>query len=128
MKKLIIVLGALALMLALAACGAKPDAPAASSNGAAAAADSNAQQIKIVATNWQFDQPEYHVKKGQPVTITFESKQGLHSASINDFKVKLDNNTKTTTFTPDKSGTHEIRCMTPCGQGHANMTAKLIVD
>jgi cytochrome c oxidase subunit 2 len=115
----------LALAAALSACGAKNDAAAGPN---AAAADPNAQQVKIEASNWQFDKPEYHVKKGQPVVMTFDSKQGLHSAEIKDFNVRLDSNRKTATFTPDKTGSFEIRCMIPCGQGHANMTAKLVVE
>ncbi|KIL37878.1 cytochrome C oxidase subunit II [Gordoniibacillus kamchatkensis] len=124
MKKLIVILGVIALALGLAACGSNQN----SAPSPSAAPDPNAQQVKIEATNWQFNQPEYHVKKGQPVTITFDSKQGMHSATLKDFNVKLDTNNKTATFTPDKAGSFEIRCMIPCGQGHANMVSKLVVD
>lgn len=124
MRKLIVMTAVLALVLALAACGAQKEA-APSSN---AAADPNAQQVKIEATNWKFDQAEYHVKKGQPVTITFDSKQGMHSAELKDFNVKLDTNKKTATFTPDKTGAFDIRCMIPCGTGHVNMVSKLVVE
>ncbi|MFC0210987.1 cupredoxin domain-containing protein [Paenibacillus chartarius] len=124
MKKIIALLFIVAVAMGIAACGQKPAADA----GASAAADPNAQQVKIEASNWKFDQAEYRVKKGQPVTITFDSKQGMHNAAIADLKITVDTNKKTHTFTPDKAGTYEIRCMIPCGQGHTTMVSKLIVE
>jgi cytochrome c oxidase subunit 2 len=128
MKKLVMLLAAVCFVLAVAACGAKQDDASANNAAAAAAADPNAQKITITATNWQFDQKEYKVKKGQPVVITFESKQGLHSAELSAFNVKLDSNKKTAAFTPDKTGSFDIRCMIPCGQGHLDMVSKLVVE
>lgn len=125
MNKIVMLLFVVALVMGLAACGAKQEQAPANN---AAAADPNAQKVTITATNWQFDQKEYKVKKGQPVTITFDSKQGMHSAELKDFNVKLDSNKKTATFTPDKTGSFDIRCMTPCGQGHMDMLSKLVVE
>lgn len=125
MKKLVMLLLAVCFVMAAAACGAKKEEAPANN---AAAADPNAQKVTITATNWQFDQKEYKVKKGQPVTITFDSKQGMHSAELKDLNVKLDSNKKTATFTPDKAGSFDIRCMIPCGQGHADMVSKLVVE
>lgn len=122
MKKLILPLLAVCFVMAIAACGAKKEE--ASNN----AADPNAQKVTITATNWQFDQKEYKVKKGQPVTITFDSKQGLHDVELKDFNVKVNTNKKTATFIPDKTGSFDMRCTILCGQGHTDMVSKLVVE
>ncbi len=125
MKKLLVWFIAVGLVLALAACGSKeqkaPDA------GASAAAGP-AQEITLQASNWEFDKQEYHVKKGQPVTLTLDNKQGVHGINIREFKVNINNGNKTATFTPDKAGAYDIVCSVQCGTGHNSMKAKLIVE
>ncbi|MCP3773691.1 cupredoxin domain-containing protein [Paenibacillus sp. MZ04-78.2] len=124
MKKWIVSMAAVGLIFALSACGAK-EAPKASepANG-----NSAAQQVKLVATNFQFDQKEYKVKKGEDVTFSLENKQGMHAVQISGVNVGLDNNNKTKTVKIDKAGTYDIICSLPCGQGHATMKSKLIVE
>lgn len=124
MKKWIVSMAAVGLIFALSACGAK-EAPKASepANGNAAA-----QQVKLVATNFQFDQKEYKVKKGEDVTFSLENKQGMHAVQISGVNVGLDNNNKTKTVKIDKAGKYDIVCSLPCGQGHATMKSTLIVE
>lgn len=134
MKKIVTLAMAFSLVFALSACGQKEAATAPTnagstqSTGTPAATSGSAQEVKLVATNFQFDQKEYHVKKGSEVKVTLENKEGLHGINIGEFKVQLDNSKKTATFTPDKAGSYDIICSVPCGQGHMNMKAKLIVD
>jgi cytochrome c oxidase subunit II len=125
MKKLLVLLMGVALVLAIAACGNKETAAEPKATGAA---QTIGQAVTIKATNFKFDQTEYHVKKGEPVTITLDNSQGMHGASIKDFKVNLSNETKTVTFTPDKAGSFPINCSVMCGSGHANMKSTLIVE
>ncbi|NEW08170.1 cytochrome C oxidase subunit II [Paenibacillus sp. SYP-B3998] len=125
MKKLLVLLMGIALVLAIAACGNKDKAAA---PNATAAAQAGGQAVTLKATNFKFDQPEYRVKKGEPVTITLDNAQGMHGASIKDFKVNLSNGTKTVTFTPDKAGSFPIICSIMCGSGHADMKSTLIVE
>lgn len=131
MNKWIVTLAAFALMLSLAACGAK-EAPKAAeqppASTGASSSSSSAQQVKLVATNFQFEQKEYKVKQGQDVTFTLENKEGMHGISINGLNVKLDNGSKTATVKADKAGTYDIICTVPCGQGHISMKSKLIVE
>jgi len=124
MKKLIVLMMGISLVIALAACGSKTSTEPKSTDTAAA----TGQKVTIKATNWQFDQTEYRVKKGEPVTITLDNSQGAHGAQIKDFNVNLDNSKKTITFTPDKSGSFPIICSVMCGQGHANMKTTLVVE
>jgi cytochrome c oxidase subunit 2 len=84
--------------------------------------------LKFVASNFQFDQPEYTVKAGEKVTVSFLNKEGLHAVEIVGLNVKLDGNTKSTEVTFDKPGTYEVHCVLPCGTGHANMKSKLVVQ
>ncbi|UJF34462.1 cupredoxin domain-containing protein [Paenibacillus hexagrammi] len=125
MKKLLALLMGVSLILAMTACGSKTDKSADAANEAPPA---NAQQVTLKATNFQYDQAEYHVKKGEPVTITLDNEQGVHGAAIKDFNVNLDNSKKTMTFTPDKAGSFPIVCSVMCGSGHANMKATLVVE
>ncbi|MEK3725090.1 cupredoxin domain-containing protein [Paenibacillus sp. FSL H8-0034] len=133
MKKITVLALSICLIFALAACGQKeaakaPDATTGSTPSASAPAASGAQQVKLTASNFKFDQAEYKVKAGQDVAVTLENKEGMHGVSIDAFKVKLDGTTKTATFKPDKAGTYDIVCSIPCGSGHMTMKSKLIVE
>ncbi|MFD0678525.1 MULTISPECIES: cupredoxin domain-containing protein [unclassified Paenibacillus] len=130
MKKLIVLAMAVCLVFAISACGKKeeakaPTAPAGAAGGASSAAS---QDLKLVASNFKFDQAEYKVKKGQDIKVTLENKEGMHGVEIKGLSVKLDGNTKTATFKADKEGTYDIICSVPCGQGHMTMKSKLIVE
>ena len=98
------------------------------STSPAATTQAAGQQVVLKATNFKFDQSEYRVKKGEPVTITLDNAQGVHGASIKEFKINLNNSNKTVTFTPDKAGSFPINCSIMCGSGHANMKTTLIVE
>jgi cytochrome c oxidase subunit 2 len=88
------------------------------------------KSLKIIASNWQFDQPEYKVKKGDKLKVSLQLKEGLHAVEItgNGIDVKLNQAAPSQEVTFDKPGTYEIHCILPCGQGHANMAAKLTVS
>lgn len=85
--------------------------------------------LKITATNYQFDQPEYHVKAGTPYVISFNSKLGTHGAEIDELKINLTKDNPRMEYTFDKPGTtYELHCSIQCGTGHGGMIAKVIVD
>lgn len=129
MKKLLVLLMGVAIVIAITACGSKESKPAETTSPAATTqAAAGGQNVILKATNFQYDQAEYRVKKGQPVTITLDNSQGVHGAAIKEFNVKLDNSNKTFTFTPDKAGSFPITCSIMCGNGHANMKSTLIVE
>ncbi|MCY9657948.1 cupredoxin domain-containing protein [Paenibacillus chondroitinus] len=128
MKKLLVLLMGVAIVIAITACGNKASKPADTTSPAATTQAAGGQNVTLKATNFKFDQTEYRVKKGEPVTITLDNSQGIHGASIKEFNVKLDNSNKTFTFTPDKTGSFPITCSIMCGSGHANMKTTLIVE
>ncbi|NOU99893.1 cupredoxin domain-containing protein [Paenibacillus planticolens] len=128
MRKLLVLFMGVAIVIAITACGSKEAKPAETTAPAATTQAADGQNVALKATNFKFDQAEYRVKKGQPVTITLDNSQGVHGASIKEFNVKLDNSNKTFTFTPDKTGSFPITCSIMCGSGHANMKSTLIVE
>lgn len=129
MKKLWISAGLLALVLGLSACGAKSgDASSANASSPGSQNTANVQNVTIVASNWKFDQAEYKVKKGQPVSLTLKNESGVHGLEVEKLNVKLDNKTKTKEFTPDKAGRYNIVCTIPCGSDHLKMKAVLVVE
>lgn len=128
MKKLLVLLMGVAIVIAITACGSKESKPAETTSPAATTQAAGGQNVVLKATNFQYDQAEYRVKKGQPVTISLDNSQGVHGAAIKEFNVKLDNSNKTFTFTPDKTGSFPITCSIMCGSGHANMKSTLIVE
>jgi cytochrome c oxidase subunit 2 len=83
--------------------------------------------LKIVATSFNFDQPEYHVKAGTNYKISFSNKLGFHGAQIAGVDFVLSKDNPTVEYTFDKPGTYEMKCAIMCGQGHAGMVAKIIV-
>lgn len=129
MKKLWICTGLIALILGLSACGTKTGGSAEPSTASPGAQDAaNTQKVTVVATNWKFDQAEYKVKKGKPVSLTLKNEKGVHGLEVEKLNVKLDNKTKTKVFTPDKAGRYNIVCTIPCGTDHLKMKAVLVVE
>ncbi|MCC3373915.1 cytochrome C oxidase subunit II [Cohnella sp. REN36] len=89
--------------------------------------------LKIVATStdFKFDQAEYHVKAGTNYKIKFSNKSGKHGAHIEGANIDLNENNPTVEYTfpeSDKGKTFELKCSIMCGQGHATMASKIIVD
>jgi cytochrome c oxidase subunit 2 len=96
---------------------------------AAAKADAG-KSLKIIASNWQFDKPEYTVAKGDKLKVSLTLKEGVHAVDISGqgLDVKLTKDAPMQEITFDKPGTYEIHCTLPCGQGHAGMMSKIIVS
>ncbi|MBJ6363871.1 cupredoxin domain-containing protein [Paenibacillus sp. GCM10012307] len=123
-KKLFFFSAIIAMMLVLAACGNKAGEQA---NNSSAAEDTAGQAIVISAKNYEFDQKEYRVKKGEPVKISLKNTSGTHGIEISNLNIKVTQK-KPQTVTINEPGTYEIHCNIPCGSGHANMKATLIVE
>lgn len=125
-KKITVVLLALALTLALAACGAKENT-AAEPEQVVADPASSGNIVTIEATNFEFGQQEYKVKKGETVKFVLDSK-GNHGVKVEALGLNLDSKNKSQEVTLNDAGTYEIVCSIMCGSGHSDMVAKLIVE
>lgn len=123
MKKLIMGLALLVIMaLVVTACGQKEEEAAGQST-----AGGNMKEITIKAKNFEFDQKEIKVNKGDTVKITLDNTQGMHSLKIDGYDQEIQGG-KTVTFTADKTGEFKFFCNVFCGKGHAEMAGKLIVQ
>jgi cytochrome c oxidase subunit II len=118
MKKLFLFIMSIGLVAALAACGGGDDATEGNGGGG-----DNA--VAIEASNWKFDKSEYTVPAGD-VTIDFKSAEGYHGIQVNGTDVKIDGEGSETVNL--EAGEYTIICSVPCGDGHADMQAKLIVE
>lgn len=94
----------------------------------AEAAAGKSQQLKIVASNWQFEAADYTIKSGEPTKVSMSLKEGVHAIEITGLDIKLDKDNPSKQVTFDKPGTYEIICTLPCGEGHAKMKSKLVVQ
>ncbi|MGG1311978.1 cupredoxin domain-containing protein [Cohnella laeviribosi] len=84
--------------------------------------------LKISATNFNFDQAEYHVKAGTTYVLSFSNKLGNHGAEIKELGINLTKDNPRAEVTFDTPGTYELHCSIMCGQGHAGMVSKIIVE
>jgi len=121
MKKTFFLLLALILVFVLSGCGEKETKEQPKETG-------DEQQVVLVATNFQFDQETYTVKKGEPVKFTLDSQQGAHGVKIKGLDVSLTKDGEFAIVTPNKAGTFDIICNVPCGGGHSKMVSKLVVE
>ncbi|MGN8644496.1 cytochrome C oxidase subunit II [Gracilibacillus sp. HCP3S3_G5_1] len=122
MKKLL--LGWMILLtIVLAACGGSNDEN--NSNETEETATGNGETVDIKALNWEFDQEEYTVPAGE-VTVNLTNEEGFHGIEIEGTDIVLaDEGSATTTL---EAGEYTIRCSIPCGVGHNEMIATLIVE
>lgn len=86
------------------------------------------EEIIITATNYDFDQKEYHLKKGVPVKIIFENESGNHGILVPELKLQLNSKNSSKVIIPEEAGTFEMTCSIMCGSGHSGMSAKVIVE
>lgn len=146
-RKPILVLAVFVLIaLMVSACGSKNNSSDTASGGAASSPSPSASplasptsspspsgstgqqvEIKLGAKDFEYDQKEIHVKKGDKVKITLTSDDGGHGFTIPEYNVTINGN-GSAEFTADKAGTFEYHCSVMCGSGHSKMTGKLIVE
>ncbi len=89
------------------------------------------KEVKITAYQFGFEPSVVTLKKGEPVRLTFTSKDIVHSVALFDFgkstkefgpgeSVSID-------LIPDKTGKFIYQCSTYCGGGHSDMLGTIIV-
>ncbi len=81
---------------------------------ASSAVDQNARVFDVKGMNFAFDVKEIRVKKGDTVAINFESTDGLHDWTLDEFDAQTNRvqpGTPTSvTFVADEAGTFEYYC------------------
>ncbi|WP_208590598.1 cupredoxin domain-containing protein [Gracilibacillus suaedae] len=126
MKKILLSMMTLSLALVLAACGGGDNEGSSNNDGEAGeTASGDGETVDIQASNWQFDQEEYTVPAGE-VTVNLTNEEGFHGIEIEGTDIALDDaGSETATL---EAGEYTIRCSVPCGAGHEDMVATLIVE
>lgn len=88
------------------------------------------QVIKMSVKKFAFSMTEVKVKKGTPVVFELTTLDRAHGFSLPDFDVRGDVNPGGVTrisINPDKAGEFDYFCDIFCGDGHEEVTGKLIV-
>ncbi|MDP5276594.1 cupredoxin domain-containing protein [Chengkuizengella axinellae] len=124
MKKMLFLVTLLAMALTVAACGAAEEN---TSNAAVETSAADAKELKLIASNWVFDQEEYKVAVGEPIHFSIENAEGLHAFKIKDLGIEVDQSSPKQ-FTINEPGTYEIKCSIQCGSGHRDMISTLVVE
>ncbi|MGG4107513.1 cupredoxin domain-containing protein [Paenibacillus lautus] len=129
MKKWMLYVGFVFAMVAIiTGCGSKEGqkgaSPDANQDSGAGGAD---KAITINAKNFEFDQKEIKLKKGDTVSITLKNSQGNHAIHIEGYNKVIKEN-DTVTFTADQTGKFKYACSIVCGKGHSDMVGTLIVE
>lgn len=93
--------------------------------------DQKAREVVIKAYNFGFTPSEIIVKKGETVTLRLVSESGFHGISIPELGVSTTTvsagEETSVTFTADKVGIFNFRCNIYCGDGHREMTGRVVV-
>lgn len=81
--------------------------------------------IDIVASNWAFTPSKITLHAGQPATLRFTSREGVHGVGSDALGIPktalLPGKAVTLTATPSKTGTYTVPCTIVCGAGHDKM-------
>ena len=91
---------------------------------------STVQEINVVSSDWSFSPNVITVKKGTTLRVHFSAVDNEHGFAIDEYNLDVQaapGQTKTFDFVADKVGTFTIYCSVPCGSGHRDMKATLVV-
>jgi cytochrome c oxidase subunit 2 len=86
--------------------------------------------IRLAAKKFEYSVREITLKKGVPVVLELSSTDRVHGFHLPGFGVRSDivpGKTTRLRFTPDKTGEFVFFCDIFCGEGHEEMSGRLIV-
>lgn len=88
------------------------------------------REISIIAKQFEFLPGTIVVEKGVPVRFYLTSVDTSHGIFVSEFKINKrveKGQLSVVEFTPDKTGTFDIKCSVFCGIGHHSMVGKIVV-
>jgi cytochrome c oxidase subunit II len=96
------------------------------------AADQPEQIIKITAKKFEYAPNVIRIKKGVPVVLEFTSLDRIHGFTVPDLggiraTIEPGKIAQVRIVAP-KAGTYDFLCDLFCGDGHEDMTGKIIVE
>lgn len=98
--------------------------------GSQLTAQGTEQVIRITAQKFVYSPRDITLKKGQPVTFEFTSRDVMHGFNCPDLGIRADilpGKIATLRVTPGKVGTFPFHCDNFCGSGHEQMTGTITV-
>lgn len=87
--------------------------------------------IDVTADNWLFSPSTIVVKRGEAVTLRLSGKAGIHGFTVPELGISqrvAAGQTVSVQLPTDRSGTFAIFCSIPCGSGHSDMRASIIIQ
>ncbi len=97
---------------------------------AAHGAQSEEQQVSMLAMKFDYLPDEVTVRKGKPGALELSALDRVHGFSVPTLGLDTQIPPGAPTvlhFTPEKAGTYNIHCDIFCGDGHEEMVARIIV-
>jgi|GEM_PF-678952 len=91
---------------------------------------STVRTIQINVENWAFNPTTITAKKGEKVQLQLVGDSGIHGFAVPGLgkNVRVEaGKTVTITLPTDTAGSFEARCSIPCGSGHKDMTATILI-
>lgn len=98
--------------------------------GAATQNDQGAKRINITAKRFAFTPSAITLKRGEPVTLVFDSEDVTHGIEISSLGIKKDipkGKDVEVTLTPKEAGDFYGACSHFCGSDHASMIFEINV-
>jgi cytochrome c oxidase subunit 2 len=87
--------------------------------------------IRITARQWSFTPEEIHLALGQSVILEIASLDVTHGFNVPDLDVRVDVKPGKPTHIPvqpRRAGTYAFHCDVFCGDGHEQMSGRIVVD
>lgn len=107
-------------------------APASQPASSAPAPSGEARVITITADNWSFSPATITVRKGENVQLKIVSKAGVHGFAVPSLgintAVTAGGDAVTVTLPTGKAGIYDAFCSIPCGAGHRDMKATIVIE
>lgn len=106
------------------------------SSSAAAAPSSDASQAQarvmtIAVDNWSFSPNVINVKQGEKITLQLIGGDGIHSFAVPELGLNVrvePGQTVSVELPTDQAGTFDAMCRIPCGPGHKDMKATIVIS
>jgi cytochrome c oxidase subunit 2 len=86
--------------------------------------------IRITARKWSFTPDEIHLIVGQPVILELVSLDVTHGFNAPDLGVRVDierGKSVQVPVRPERAGTFTFHCDVFCGDGHEEMSGRIVV-
>jgi cytochrome c oxidase subunit 2 len=86
--------------------------------------------IRITARKWSFTPDEIHLIVGQPVILELVSLDVTHGLNAPDLGVRVDierGKSVQVPVRPERAGTFTFHCDVFCGDGHEEMSGRIVV-